>query len=235
MRQAALAAALALMVSTPALGLTWQVTNPDPSLAGAGIVPIEFTEQVVEIEIHKWWLQTATDGGTGEVPLVIQFTREPNDPDVLHIIDEIIFNVSEEEWLDYHVSLLDGTGLPVSPDDPNPDVWFFNHQVTDNWQMIGGSHRFESKTVTTLVGDPTRAVAFDWLDTDGQGVPAGDWFGANGPPYNQLVLSNLYIDMSQVPAGGVFYLKQVPTIPEPATAALLLTAVGLWRGVRRRR
>ena len=235
MRQAVLGAALALVVSVPALGLTWQVTNPDPSLAGAGIVPIEFTEQVFEIEIHKWWLQTATDGGTGEVPLVIQFTREPNDPDVLHIIDEIIFNVSEDEWFDYHVSLLDGRGLPVSPDDPSPDVWFFNHEVTDNWQMIGGSHRFESKTVTTLVSDPSRAVAFDWLDTDGQGVPAGDWFGANGPPYNQLVLTNLYIDMSQVPVGEVFYLKQVPTIPEPASAALLLTAVAMCHGRRRRR
>jgi hypothetical protein len=235
MRQAALAAALALAGSMPALGLTWQVTNPDPSLAGAGIVPIEFTEQVLEIEIHKWWLSTQTDPGGGEVPLVIQFTREPNDPDVLHIIDEIIFNVSQQEWLDYHVSLLDGTGLPVSPDDPDPDVWFFNHDVTDNWQMIGGSRRFESKTVTTLLGDPTRAVAFDWLDTNGQGVPAGDWFGPNGPPYNQLVLSNLYIDMTQVPVGGVFYLKQVPTIPEPASATLLLAALAASLGRRRRR
>jgi len=234
MRQAALVVALALVWGAPALGLTWQVTNPDPSLAGAGIVPIEFTEQVLEIEIHKWWLQTASDGGTGEVPLIIQFTKEPNDPDVLHIIDEIILNVSQSDWLDYHVSLLDSTGLPVSPSSADPEVWFFNHALTDNWQMIGGIHRFESKTVTTLLSDSSRAVAFDWLDTDTQGVPAGDWFGPNGPPYNQLILTNLYVDMSQVPVGEVFYLKQVPTIPEPASAALLLAAVGVWRGVRRR-
>ena len=115
MKQAALGAALALCWGAPALGLTWQVTNPDPSLAGAGIAPIEFTEQVLEIEIHKWWLSTRTEPGGGEVSLLIQFTKEPNDPDVLHIIDEIILNVSEEEWFDYHVSLLDGRGLPVSP------------------------------------------------------------------------------------------------------------------------
>lgn len=205
----------------------WIITQIGPT-PGAGysesiVVPIDTYPGVDLIEIHKYYMERLV--GSLPVPIVLQFTREDGDANVIKIIDEMILNLytdvgPSQDWTDYHVLLIS------DPFDPNLEVSFIDPNKARAVQAIGGPDR--------LGGDPSVIIDSNeiaWKTTDSnQYVPWGTFASA---PDNQLVLLGLQIDVSNLAVGETFEFKQWPTTPEPATLALL--AAGISVVVRRRR
>jgi len=202
----------------------WVITQISPApgsgLSESVIVPIDTDPGVDKIEIHKYFMELVDNGA--EVPIILSFTREAGDQDVLQIVDEIILNLYSDanfiqDWEDYHVQLM---VLPTQG-----DVSFIDPNKARAVQATGGP--------TRLGGDPNSWTAkrIDWETADSsQEVPWGTFTSA---PDNQLVLLGLQIDVSDLEVGETFQFKQWPTTPEPATLALL--AAGISVVVRRRR
>ncbi|KPK79376.1 MAG: hypothetical protein AMJ81_13355 [Phycisphaerae bacterium SM23_33] len=163
-------------------------------------------------EIHKYFL-------LDKYPLVLKFTRQPGDKDVIEIVDEIILNLFEAEklsWQDFHVAL-DGGLNPVS---------FVAPDLATAWQCTGGQTRLDG------VPDIATATHISWATDDpSQYVPYGSFADA---PLNQLVLRGLVIDVSVLEAGESFFLKQWPTTPEPGALALLCLGALAWARKRPR-
>jgi len=137
------------------------------------------------------------------------WVRDPGDPDII-TLSEGIENLTGLEWHGYRVQL--GGGAFFVPDqypdiNPVPVDAVLNPELTD----------------ILLVFDPP--------------IPSGNAMYnltigiLNGVPDQE----DVQIDISQVPEGGFFTIRQYPIIPEPATLLLLGVPLGaaIWR--RRRR
>jgi hypothetical protein len=227
MRSSAQLAAAVLLLALPAIPVeAWIITQVEP-LSGANLVEAQTVwfgreGSTDRYEIDKYYLSGFSPGTTY---VILKFTREPNDAGVIRVdlVDELILNLTGDSWVDYHVALLSD---PVGEFLGDVDAVRFNDpNKATAWQQTGGASRLGN--VPVAAGDSQ----IDWVTADGnQSVPRGTFADQ---PANQLVLRGLSVDVSNLESGDWFALKQWPTIPEPATAALV--ALGWVAMVIRRR
>jgi hypothetical protein len=227
MRSSAQLAAAVLLLALPAIPAeAWIITQVEPrsgaNLAEAQTVWFQREGTFDRYEIDKYYL---SDFSAGTTSVILKFTREPNDAGITRVdlVDEIILNLTGDHWDDYHLALLSD---PVGefPGDVNA-VRFIDPNKATAWQQTGGALRLGNVPVSASDSQ------IDWVTADpNQRVPKGTFADQ---PANQLVLRGLSVDVSDLESGDWFALKQWPTIPEPATAALV--ALGWVAMVIRRR
>lgn len=170
--------------------------------------------QTVVIEIVKEFTSPDFDDFDLGQPLFLRFEKLSADsPSNIVIVNEHITNSSVVDWHDFHIAvasnLRDNQSAPTVGFDPSH---IFTAGVAGN--------PFQSVTFSLfngLNGLPTK------IDFEDGMVPAGGFF--------QPGLNTSYVQIvTDLEAGGVFWLKEYPTIPEPATIGFLgLGSLALWR------
>lgn len=170
--------------------------------------------QTVVIEIVKEFNSPDFDDFNLGQPLFLRFEKlSENSPSNIVIVNEHITNSSVVDWYDFHMAvasnLRDNQSAPTVGFDPSH---IFTAGVPGN--------PFQSVTFSQYNGLNEMPTKIDF--EDGM-VPAGSFF--------QPGLNTSYVQIvTDLEAGGVFWLKEYPTIPEPATVAFLtLGSLALWR------
>ncbi len=170
--------------------------------------------QTVVIEIVKEFTSPDFDDFDLGQPLFLRFEKiSENAPSNIVIVNEHITNSSVVNWHDFHMAvasnLRDSQGEPAVGFDSSH---IFTAGVPGN--------PFQSVTFSLyngLNGMPTK------IDFENGMVAAGDYFQPGFDSSYVKIVTNLQTD-------GVFWLKEYPTIPEPATIAFMtLGSLALWR------
>lgn len=176
------------------------------------------TNDAVYIQLGKTFSSPPEDGFFR--PIIIEFEKIFADATANIIIrDEYIVNNTGTEWIDFHMS------LKVSV--VNPQAGFNPNFIPDGGQL-------ENVYYSWNYGYEGLPIKLNFVDTDGSGVPSsppGDdvfWPGYMG---GQIVIAT----NPDMQVGGRFGLKEIPTVPEPATAVLLGIGGALLTLTRRRR
>jgi len=146
-------------------------------------------------------------------PIIIEFEKLSADATSKIIIrDEYIENETGSEWFDYHMHLM--------VDASNPEAGFDPGFVPDGDQL-------EDVSYALNYGYNGLPIRLNFMDTDGSGVqsspPAQSGENVFQPGYYSggkiVIVTNPGLQV-----GEHFGLKEIPTIPEPAT--LLLLGIG---------
>ena len=189
----------------------WEVQIPDDVHYGVNVDSItEGPDGFVAIEISKEFLQGPSPFGV--VPGVIMTFRQTADdantvPTIV-INDEIVTNSTGVTWIDFHFILLDSGTVNFDP------------------KLSAGFNVGPAFTSSTFSDNNTR------LDISG-GPGVGDgvtWNPGGAPEDGELVIN---VEVGE-PGARIWHLKELPTIPEPATLAWFTTAGLLGLRVRRR-
>lgn len=179
-------------------------------------------DDAVTIQIDKTFSRPFSEDGFNH-PIIIEFEKTASDatPNII-IREEFIRNETGMEWIDYHMHLI--------VDALNPQAGFDPTFFPDGDQL-------EDVYYTWNYGYDGLPIQLHFVDTDGSGV-------LSSPPYEQgeNVFQPGYFTDSQIvivtdpgmAVGEHFGLKEIPTIPEPATL-VLLGAGGVWILSRKKR
>ncbi|MFP4355238.1 MAG: PEP-CTERM sorting domain-containing protein [Phycisphaerae bacterium] len=185
----------------------WQITLPQwaANVGGADAVIDKSTDSdVLILELFKLYKGTGPNGAMQDVQIVFE-KIDANAASVIQIENETIINQTGLDWVDFHMDIVDfGAGLATFENDG------LDHAPFD----------------TMVVSDQS----IDFYDGV---VAAGDiWFlgDGNDPDAGGRILININPDST---TGDMFILKEVPSIPEPATMSLL--GFGVLAMIRRRR
>jgi hypothetical protein len=207
-----IAAALIAAVLPVVPAQAWIITQVNPDVqsgeAVAVAVPFDTTARSNVFELDKFFVKDPA-GAAIPGPIVLSFTRQAGDKDIIDIIDELILNLQVDQkriWTDYHMALVVGDPALVA----RGGVQFINPAAVMAWQQTGGA--------TRLGGLPSSA---DATQITWDGLPTVPFGGFGDAPLNQLVIRGLSMDASKVAVGETFFLKEWPTVPEPATLALI--------------
>jgi len=192
------------------------VVRPGLGTVSAPIVD-RVTGDAVYIELAKTFNSPPQGGFLA--PIIIEFQKvSPNATLNIIIRDEYIVNNTDTEWIDFHMSLL--------VDILNPQAGFNPDSLPDGDQL-------EQVYYNCNYGYQQLPIRLHFVDNDGSGVPSS-------PPGNDVFQPGYRggkIVIATNPDMAVdarFGLKEVPTIPEPATL-LILGMGGLVMTVTRRR
>jgi hypothetical protein len=208
----------------------WIITQVEPDLAAgnsvAVAVPLGQGPGQDFMEIHKFYIR---DNSEFPDPLILSFTREEGDQDVIAIVDEMILNLQTAQartWDEFHVALI-----------TDPNVTFRGGSV--EWLDPASARAYKQTGGASRIGGVPASFTLtqiNWDDSNQPIVP-GSWSSA---PSNQLVLRGMKIDVGDVGVGEGFLLKEWPGVlgletPEPATLALVVMGAGGLLLRRRRR
>jgi hypothetical protein len=174
-------------------------------------------EDAVTIQLDKIFNRPFSQEGFN-YPIIIEFWKlSENAVSKIIIHDEAVENETGTEWTDFHMHLM--------VDTLNPQAGFDPAFVPDGDQL-------ENVGYALNYGYNGLPIELHFSDTDGDGVlPFSlDNLGGNifQPGYygGEIVI----VTDPLIPVNGHFGLKQIPTIPEPATLVLLgLGTLGLFR------
>ncbi len=190
------------------------VVRSELLLGGTVSSPFVFAvdDDSVTIEIDKTFSVSPTKTGIFQ-PIIIEFQKLSNDAVGKIIInDEHVVNDTGVVWTDYHMFIMNGDIL-------NPRAGFNPQYLPDGDQFEEvGYGRFGE-------GYNELPILLNFVDTDGQGVntnPAGDDVFQPGYDNGQIVIEA----SPEMEVGQRFGLKQVPTVPEPATVLMLVGGMG---------
>lgn len=189
-----------------------------PRMEGVSVPIVDrVTSDAVYIELGKTFTSPLEDGLFR--PIIIEFQKiSSTATSNIIICDEYIVNDTSTEWLDFHMSLI----VKVI----NPEAGFNRNFIPDGDQL-------ENVYYSSGYGYGGRPIMLNFIDTDGSGVPslpAGDDVFCPGYRSGQIVI----VTDPDMVLGARFGLKEVPTIPEPATLVSLGTA-GIWIFTRKKR
>jgi hypothetical protein len=190
------------------------VVRSELLLGGTVSSPFVFAvdDDSVTIEIDKTFSVSPTKFGIFQ-PIIIEFQKlSDNAVSKIVINDEHVVNDTGVVWTDYHMFIMNGDIL-------NPRAGFDPQYLpsTDQFEEVG-YQRFGE-------GYNELPILLNFVDTDGEGVntsPAGDDVFQPGYDSGQIVIET----SPEMEVGQRFGLKQVPTVPEPATVLLLTGGMG---------
>jgi hypothetical protein len=144
----------------------------------------------IRIQLDKFFRGSVFDEfGTGQNKAVILFTEYS--PTII-IDDELIQNLTNRTWTDFHMILSEGTGAYF-----DPDHIFSPGDGVNSFQTVAFGSDYKS------------------LNFSNGSLLAGDafWPGSDG--------SSIQIN-TNLAVGQSFILKEYPTIPEPAAIGLMM-------------
>ena len=188
----------------------WEVQVPDDVHYGVNVDSIsEGSDGFVAIEITKEFLQGPSQFGV--VPgVVFTFKQTADDANTVPSIvinDEIVTNSTGVTWSDFHYFLLDSGTVTFDP------------------ELSAGYKVGPAFTNSSFSDDNTR------LDiSGGTGVSDGETWNPGGAPEDGELVINVEVGE---PGAKIWHLKELPTIPEPATATWIAIAGLLAFRVRR--
>jgi hypothetical protein len=206
----------------------WEYRVSGSFSGSVAVVYDKLEEDEIWIEIRKDFQDPSFDNDMGQA-LWIEFKLVDMEADnyapVLVIRDEFITNSTGRDWMDFHMALspdVNGTGYTNVGFDPE---YLFEADIP-------GANPFatvefdEYSYQGLVVGDESTPLKIDFFDGI---VPDGGVFepGKSGSENNYVRI------LTEMEEGQVFYLKEWPTIPEPATLSLL--SFGLIPLLRRRK
>jgi len=196
------------------IGLVDQITGEDSGWAvsmrtdidgGEVMVPYVYgvTDDAVIIELDKTF-DRPFESGFG-IPIILEFTKTSKDATQNIVIrDEYVKNQTGSTWVDYHMFLMVGLSSPNAGFDP---------------AYVPHGDQLESVYYSANYGYNGFPIQLNFVDTDGSGVSSllGDNIFQPGYVSGQIAI----VTNPAMGVGASFGLKEVPTIPEPATIALL--------------
>jgi len=179
------------------------------------------TNDAVTIQLDKTFNRLFDQYGFN-YPIIVEFEKLSADATSKIIIkDERVINETGREWIDYHMIL-------IVNDSSNPEAGFDPGFIPDGDQL-------EYVSYARNVGYDGLPIQLNFMDTDGSGVPSSlqvpggeNWFQPGYYSDGRIVI----VPDPQLEVGGHFGLKEIPTVPEPATV-LLLGIGGLMTLIRR--
>ena len=203
----AVAAAVLTLAGTAGASL-YQLGNSGWSVAVNSEWEISFfveqlTERTVTIEIQKRFLGEPDEFGLMPAMYVEFIKNSEAAVGQIIITDEYIVNDTSEDWIDFHMEL----GVIGSP-------------LAGFSQCIPSGDQFETVTLSGsdgYLGLPTR---IDFCDGLVPNDPPGEDNFRPGYAYGAMVI----VTNPEMQVGQRIFLKEYPTIPEPAT--LLVLALG---------
>ena len=221
-----------LALSVPAFGSAifqlgdsgWSVSGPSYAEVNVMVDDVHWSEDwdhsYVLLQIHKKF-RAAPDEQGNFSPVTLTFIQTAPDAETvpnIRIADEAITNLTGVAWTDFHWILSKfvyasfNSDVPVYTGDPGdtpPGVWDIYPFKGSSWQS--------SQTTDQL-------NVFDGVIPD-----LGVWY----PGIRSSGALEINVDLDGAPRNFSFDLKELPTIPEPATLTLL--AAGAAVLIRRRR
>jgi hypothetical protein len=158
----------------------------------------------LHLELDKTFHKGPDDFGFMS-PLTIEFKKvSANAVNRIVIRDEYIVNNTGVEWVDFHMQLL---------------VSMMNPEAGFNTSYIPSGGVLENVSYSMPYGYNGNPVRLDFENSTGSGVSHIDGQDIFQPG---LAYGDIVIEINpNLPTGSRFGLKEIPTIPEPATAALL--------------
>ncbi len=214
---AASAASIELVDQITGRDSGWAISMRTDVAAGEVMVPYVYgvTDDAVIIELDKTF-DRPFEGGFG-FPLVVEFTKTAADATQNIIIrDEYVKNQTGSTWVDYHMFLMVGLGSPNAGFDP---------------AYVPNGDQLENVYYSGNYGYNGLPIQLNFVDTNGSGVSSVLGNNVFQPGYagGQIVM----VTDPAMAVGRSFGLKEVPTVPEPATIALL--GIGAIITIRRRK
>lgn len=171
----------------------------------------------VVIQIDKVFNRPFSQDGFN-YPIIIEFWKlSANATSKIIIRDEYIENETGREWIDYHMHLIVDALNPQAGFDPN---------------FIPDGDQLEDVSYALNYGYNGLPIQLRFRDTNAEGVPfspPGENVFQPGYYGGQIVI----VTNPQIQVGGHFGLKEIPTIPEPATITLLGVAGAIMLRKRR--
>lgn len=195
--------------ATPSSGWEFTVDMGNTFFGHVTVVPDYWNEEVLVIEIFKEFKSPEfSEWGLGQA-LWIQCKKvSETAPSTIIIQDERVTNNTRRDWYDFHIQL--GADLndedqvvsfdtnyefqPGGPDNPNPFSSF-----AYNYQPFKGQN-------LPLRADLTNGIHHN-----------GDTSQLGGPSSGHLAIVT-----EGMSYGDVFWIKEYPTVPEPATMSMLV-------------
>jgi hypothetical protein len=218
----------ASLVGVPIDETGWAVNLDNPR--GIGEVTVFFDRvdgNNIWIELVKEFNSPAFDEVNQGDALFLKFTLvdpcAPNFRPNIIIRDERVINSTGKAWRDFHIVL--GVRVPA-PGEPSGVQVGFDPQ---NIYLPGANNPFQTIRFDPAMyqGLPINEVATPLKVDMADGVFPSDGeqrvFGGGDAGHLRIV--------TDLPQGGVFWLKEFPTIPEPTSVVLLAfgTLVLLWQ------
>jgi hypothetical protein len=166
------------------------------------------TADAVTIQIDKLFNRPFDQDGLN-YPIIVEFEKLSADATPKIIInDEWVKNKTGSQWYDYHMHLV--------VDSQNPEAGFDPDSIPDGDQL-------EDVSFSGDFGYNGLPTELRFMDTNGKGVlsyPPGEsgenWFQPGWENGAIVIVTNPGLQV-----GKSFGLKEIPTIPEPATLVLL--------------
>jgi hypothetical protein len=212
--------ASASVVGVPIDNTGWYVSLDNPS--GIGTVDFFYDgvdDNNIRLELLKEFNSTSFDATNQGDALFLKFTLvdpcAPNFRPNIMIWDERIINNTGRDWTDFHIIL--STRVPTNSDGNGSSVAFdpayiFTPTQYNPFQSIG----YDPAAPTTNLNMENGV-----LPSDGKQYA----FGGAGGGHLRIV--------TELPRGESFWLKEFPTVPEPAS--LILLALGTLPLILKRR
>jgi len=167
------------------------------------------TGDAVVIQLDKLFNRAFSQDGFN-YPIIIEFEKlSVNATSKIIIRDERIINETGREWIDYHMHLM--------VDALNPQAGFDPSFIPDGDQL-------EDVSYASNCGYNDLPIQLHFTDANDSGVPSSppaepgeNWFQPGYYSDGRIVI----VTDPQIQVGEHFGLKEIPTIPEPATITLL--------------
>jgi len=157
------------------------------------------------IEPHKTFVEPPEDEDLF-LPLVFEFEKISEEAaSTIVITDEYIVNDTGVEWYDFHMQLMVSMMNPEAGFDP---------------QYAFDGHQLEEVFYSEYMGYNGLPIKLSFMNTEGGGVPPvppGEDIFWPGYEQGQVVI----VTDPDMQVGDRFALKEMPSVPEPATLALL--------------
>ncbi|NIA07859.1 MAG: PEP-CTERM sorting domain-containing protein [Actinobacteria bacterium] len=175
----------------------------------------DLTERAVIIQIQKRFVGEPDEFGLMPAMYVDFIKNSDEAVEQIIITDEYIINDTSKVWTDFHIELTTSRN-PLAGFDP---------------QYIPSGDQFATVTLSGSNGYDELPTKFDFYDGLVVNEPPGDNTFRPGYAYGAMAI----MTNPEMEVGQRIFLKEFPTIPEPATLLVLCVgALGSVLGHRRR-